>query len=159
LLLAFVAVDRGSPFVAGAALASGVLVKYFPIICGPALYKRWDWRLPASFLVTVALLYVPYLGVGTKVFGFLSGYVAEEGFSGGSGIFLWQVLSSVVHLPANALAYYFPAAAIVMALIAIALMLQSQTEIADLATGLWLGVAFLVLLSPHYPWYFAWVIP
>jgi alpha-1,6-mannosyltransferase len=159
LLLAFVAVDRRSPLVAGVALASGVLVKYFPIVCGPALYKRWDWRLPAGFLATAAVLYLPYLGVGTKVFGFLAGYVAEEGFAGGSGIFIWQLLNSIVHLPANAFAYYFPAAAVMMAVIAIALMVRSSAEFADLAAALWLGVAFLVLLSPHYPWYFAWIIP
>jgi hypothetical protein len=159
LLLAFVAVDRRSPWLAGAALASGVLVKYFPIVAGPAMYKRWDWRLPIAFIATVTVLYLPYLGVGTKVFGFLGGYVAEEGFSGGSGIFLWQLLTSVISLPSNAFAYYFPVAAIVMAAAALALMLRARTENADLAAAMILGVTFVVLVSPHYPWYFAWIIP
>jgi hypothetical protein len=159
LLLAFVAVDRRSPWLAGAALASGVLVKYFPIVAGPAMYKRWDWRLPIAFIATVTVLYLPYLGVGTKVFGFLGGYVAEEGFSGGSGIFLWQLLTSVISLPSNAFAYYFPVAAIVMAVAALVLMLRARTENADLAAAMVLGVTFVVLVSPHYPWYFAWIIP
>jgi hypothetical protein len=159
LLLAFVAVDRRSPWLAGAALASGVLVKYFPIVAGPAMYKRWDWRLPIAFIATVTVLYLPYLGVGTKVFGFLGGYVAEEGFSGGSGIFLWQLLTSVISLPSNAFAYYFPVAAIVMAVAALVLMLRARTENADLAAAMILGVTFVVLVSPHYPWYFAWIIP
>jgi alpha-1,6-mannosyltransferase len=159
LLLGFVAVDRRSPWLAGAALASGVLVKYFPIVAGPAMYKRWDWRLPIGFIATAAVLYLPYLGVGTKVFGFLGGYVAEEGFSEGSGIFLWQLLASVIPLPSNAFAYYFPVAAIIMAVVALVLMLRARTENADLAAAMILGVTFVVLVSPHYPWYFAWIIP
>jgi hypothetical protein len=159
LLLAFVAVDRRSPWLAGAALASGVLVKYFPIVAGPALYKRWDWRFPVAFVATAIILYLPYLGVGAKVFGFLGGYVAEEGFSGGAGIFLWQLLGSVVHLPDNAFAYYFPVAAIIMAVLALVLMLRRRTASADIACAMVLGVSFLVLISPHYNWYFAWIIP
>ena len=100
LLLAFVAADRRSPILSGIALAAGVLVKYFPAVAGPAIYKRWDWRLPAAFAASLGLLYLPYLGVGTKVFGFLGGYVAEEGFEQGSGIFLWQLAGT--HPPAAA---------------------------------------------------------
>jgi hypothetical protein len=157
--LAFVAVDRRSPFAAGAALAAGVLVKYFPIVAGPALYKRWDWRLPAAFLATAAILYLPYLSVGTKVFGFFGGYVAEEGFRGGNGLFLWQLLGRLVPLPDNAVTYYLPTAAAVMGTLALVLMWRSRTERADLAAAMILGVTFLLLFSPHYPWYFAWIIP
>jgi alpha-1,6-mannosyltransferase len=159
LLLAFVAADRRSPVLAGVALAAGALVKYFPIVAGPALYKRWDWRLPAAFLATAAILYLPYLGAGPKVLGFLGGYVAEEGLSDGSGIFLWQLLGAVAAVPDHALAIYLPAAAIIMAATALILMLRSPTERGDIAAAMWLGVTFLVLVSPHYPWYFAWLIP
>src|SRR5262245_7083561 len=86
LLLAFLAVEKRRPILAGVALGAGVLVKYFPVVTGPALYKRWDWRLPAAFAATIAVLYLPYLGAGTKVFGFLGRYVSEEGFDKGSGI-------------------------------------------------------------------------
>jgi alpha-1,6-mannosyltransferase len=159
LLLAFVAADRRSPVLAGVALAAGALVKYFPIVTGPALYKRWDWRLPAAFLATAAILYVPYLGVGSKIFGFLGGYVAEEGFSDGSGIFLWQLLGAAVPVHDHAFAIYLPAVAVIMAATALIPMLRSPTGRGDLAAAMWLGVTFLVLVSPHYPWYFAWLIP
>jgi uncharacterized membrane protein len=59
LLLAFLAIERRSPILAGIALGAGVLVKYFPIVTGPALYKRWDWRLPIAFVATIAVLYLP----------------------------------------------------------------------------------------------------
>src|SRR5262249_4118287 len=44
LLLAYLAVERRSPLLAGVALGAGVLVKYFHVVTAPALYKRWDWR-------------------------------------------------------------------------------------------------------------------
>src|SRR5262249_9391532 len=49
LLLAFLAVERRSPLLAGIALVAGALVKYVPVVAGPALYRRWDWRLPLAF--------------------------------------------------------------------------------------------------------------
>jgi hypothetical protein len=163
LLLAFVATDRRSPILGGIALAAGVLVKYFPAIAGPAIYKRWDWRLPAAFAATLALLYLPYLGAGAKLFGFLGGYVAEEGFEAGSGIFLWQLAGTFLHLPAHAFAFYFPLAAIVMGALGLAvLVLRRAPKVdgkADLAAAMLLAVTFMILFSPHYPWYFAWLIP
>jgi alpha-1,6-mannosyltransferase len=158
LLMGFVAADRRSPILAGIALAAGVLVKYFPAVAGPSIYRRWDWRLPAGFAATLALLYLPYLGAGTKVFGFLGGYVAEEGFAQGSGIFLWQLAGSVLPLPPDAFAFYFPLAAIVMAALGLVVLWRRSPK-ADLAAGMMLAVTFMVLFSPHYPWYFAWLIP
>jgi alpha-1,6-mannosyltransferase len=159
LLLAFVAADRRSPILSGMALAAGVLVKYFPAVAGPAIYKRWDWRLPAAFAAALAVLYLPYLGAGTKVFGFLGGYVAEEGFAQGSGIFLWQLAGTVLPLPAHAFAFYFPLAAIVLAGLGLAAVALRREPKADLAAAMVLAVAFVALVSPHYPWYFAWLIP
>jgi hypothetical protein len=159
LLLAFVAADRRSPILAGIGLAAGVLIKYFPAVAGPAIYKRWDWRLPAAFAASAALLYLPYLGAGTKVFGFLGGYVAEEGLEQGSGIFLWQLAGTLLHLPEHAFAFYFPLAAIVMAALGLAAVLLRRERKADLAAAMMLAVTFMILFSPHYPWYFAWLIP
>jgi alpha-1,6-mannosyltransferase len=159
VLTAFVAADRRSPILAGLALAGGALVKYFPAVAGPAIYKRWDWRLPAAFAVALAVLYLPYLGAGTKVFGFLGGYVAEEGLEQGSGIFLWQLAGLVLPLPAHAFALYFPLAAVVMAALGLAVVGLRREPGADLAGAMALMVTFVVLVSPHYPWYFAWLIP
>jgi alpha-1,6-mannosyltransferase len=159
LLLAFVAADRGSRILSGMALAAGVLVKYFPAVAGPAIYKRWDWRLPAAFAASLALLYLPYLGAGTKVFGFLGGYVAEEGFEQGRGIFLWQLAGTVVHLPEHAFSFYFPLAAIAMAALGLAVTIMRRGPKADVAAAMLLAVTFMIFFSPHYPWYFAWLIP
>jgi alpha-1,6-mannosyltransferase len=157
LLLALLATERRSPVLAGVALGAGALVKYFPVAAAPALYRRWDWRFPAAFLAAVAVLYLPYIGAGTKVLGFLAGYLSEEGFDRGSGIFLWQLLGPP--LQGLALALYFPTAALIMAALALFVLMRQRSAGADLAGALLLATAFTVLSSPHYSWYFAWLVP
>lgn len=158
LLLAFLAMERRSPILAGVALGAGMLVKYFPVVAGPALYKRWDWRLPLAFIATIVLLYLPYIGVGTKVFGFLGRYVTEEGLDEGSGIFLWQLLGAIVPLREQAFAVYVATAAVVMAALALVVLMRAKPG-ADIAGAMLLAVTFVFLVSPHYPWYFAWLVP
>jgi alpha-1,6-mannosyltransferase len=159
LMLAFLALERRSPLLAGVALGAGVLVKYFPLIAGPALYKRWDWRLPAGFVATVAVLYLPYIGAGAKVFGFLDGYVAEEKLDQGSGIFLWQLLNAVMPFREQALVFYLAAAAMIMIALALFVVVREQRPGGDLAGAMLLAVTFTILFSPHYAWYFAWLVP
>jgi alpha-1,6-mannosyltransferase len=158
LLLAFLAMERRSPLLAGVALGAGVLVKYFHVVTAPALYKRWDWRLPIAFVTTVAVLYLPYVGAGAKVFGFLGEYFSEEGLDEGSGIFLWQLLSAVVPLPEQAFVFYLALAAVIMVVLAVGVLMRAEPR-ADLAGAMLLASAFIILLSPHYPWYFAWLVP
>ena len=159
LLLAFLAAERRSPILAGVALGACALVKYFPAVTGPALYKRWDWRLPLAFIATAAVLYLPYIGAGTKVVGYLGGYISEEGLDRGSGIFWWQLIDAFVSLPQWTFSFYLAAAALVMAALALVIVFRPQRADADLAGAMLLAVAFTLLLSPHYAWYFAWLVP
>ena len=159
LLLAFLAADRRSPYLAGIALAAGALVKYFPIVSAPALYKRWDWRFPAAFIATAAVLYLPYIGAGGKVLGFLGQYLREEGIEQGSGVFLWQLIGTAVPMPAAAFAAYLVLAAFVMAALALLVFMREGQSGADLGGAMLLAVAFTFLFSPHYSWYFAWLVP
>jgi len=107
----------------------------------------------------VAVLYLPYLSVGTGVFGFLGGYVSEEHLDAGSGILLWQLLGTVLPLPAQAFSYYLPAAAALLGVLGLACVFLRREPKADLAAAMVLAIAFTVLFSPHYSWYFAWIIP
>ena len=157
LMLAFVAADRRSPVLAGIALGASTMVKYYPVVAGPSLYQRWDWRLPVAFAATIAVLYLPYLGAGTKVFN-LGQYLTIERLDHGSGIFP-LVLGSFMVLPSNAFAYYFLAAAVIMIALAFALVMRERKPAADLWGGMVLAVTFTVLFSPHFAWYFAWLVP
>jgi hypothetical protein len=160
LLAAFVAASRRAPVWTGIALAAAALVKYYPVITGPALYRRWDWRMPVAFALTVALLYAPYVGAGGAVFGFLPGYASEEGLRDGSGIWLLALAQKFWHLPAEPLRIYVPLAAASM--IGLSLWVQFPTgrrRREDTQSAARLAVLFTVLVSPHDPWYFTWLVP
>ncbi len=143
----------------GVALGCAALVKFFPIVVLPALYRRWDWKLPCAAVATVILGYLPYLSVGRAVFGFLGGYVSEEGLSGGRGFYLWSLLRQAVpSVGTNDLPYIVLAGG-VFASLALYVGLTHKRSDAGIAWAATLAFAFLVLLSPHYAWYFCWAIP
>src|SRR5207253_2309607 len=107
----------------------------------------------------IAALYLPYIGAGAKVFGFLGSYIGEEGLDRGAGIFPWQLIEAIVPLPQHAFAGYVVAAATVMAALALFIVMRPRKADADLAGAMLLAVAFTILSSPHYSWYFAWLVP
>jgi alpha-1,6-mannosyltransferase len=142
----------------GLALALGVLVKFYPAVLFPALWRR-EWRMSAAFAAALALAYLPFLGVGWGVFGFLPGYLAEEGFTaGGAGFYLWSATKAVLPVGGVPDIAYLAAAACLLAGLGLYLGLRREdTGSAFFGAGV-LAAAFTLLLSPHYPWYFAWLI-
>jgi alpha-1,6-mannosyltransferase len=157
LCLALLAATRERPVLTGAALALSALVKPFALVVAPALWKKWDFRMPAAFAGVLIACYAPYLGVGSRVFGFLGGYGDEEGYLEGGGFFLTTLLRHLgVPVPAGVSAAI---AALILAAVALFLALRERPEPADPWPPLLLATVFLVLLSPHFPWYFAWVLP
>jgi alpha-1,6-mannosyltransferase len=157
LVLALWARRREKAWLTGSALAAAVLVKFFPAILFPALYRRWDWKMPMAAAATVIVAYLPFIGAGSAVFGFLPGYLQEEGLQSGSGFFLWNLLRSVPSMEHVGPALYLALAA--AALLALAVHMLFTAEGRYLAAALTLAVAVMVLVSPHYPWYFAWIVP
>jgi alpha-1,6-mannosyltransferase len=144
---------------AGATLALSVLIKPFALVITPALWRRWDWRMPVAFVATAALCYLPYLGAGAKLLGFLGGYRDEEGYRDGWGFFPVALLQAL-GLPAPSGTVYVLIALVALAALAAAVTLRQRptAEIAPEAAVL-LATTFILLVSPHYAWYFAWVLP
>ena len=167
VLLALLATELKRPVLAGIALGGATLVKFFPVVIGPALYRRWDWRLPAAGAATIALLYLPYIAAGKRIFGFLGGYSDEEGLSDGSGLYPWVLLRHLVPIPQPLFALYMPVAALVLAIAGLAVLFARRDGVANAPAGhgARIGGAFLiasvytVLVSPHFAWYFAWLVP
>jgi alpha-1,6-mannosyltransferase len=157
VVLALWARRREAAWLTGSALAAAALVKFFPAVLFPALYRRWDWKMPLAAAVTVMLAYLPFIGAGSAVLGFLPGYFEEEGLQSGAGFFLWNLLKSVPPLEHVGPSLYLALAA--AALLALAVHSLFTAEGRYLASALTLAVAAMVLLSPHYPWYFAWIVP
>lgn len=166
LALALLFAVRGRAVWTGIVLAFATLTKFLPAVVLPTFWRPREWRLPIAFVVTLAVLYMPYVAVGWRVFGFLAGYVSEEGVETGHGIFLLQLLSSVVTLPGWAAAVYIVAALGVLAMLAAWFAFGGPPPAAPGARLLQqarqaviLGAVVLVVVSPHYPWYFAWLAP
>jgi len=155
--LALWARRREKPWLTGSALAAAALVKFFPAVLFPALYRRWDWKMPLAAAVTVVVAYLPFAGAGSALLGFLPGYLKEEGLQSGAGFFLSNLLRSVPLLEHLAPSLYMALAA--AALLALAVHSLFTAESRYLGSALTLAVAAMVLLSPHYAWYFAWIVP
>jgi hypothetical protein len=160
LALALWARRRGAAWLTGMALAAAALVKFVPAAVFPALYRRWDWKMPAAAAVTASVAYLPFLGIGRSVFGFLPGYLSEEGLQDGSGFFLWNLLRSAIpSLEHLSVVLYLALAAALMASLSLYVLFKDRAADDFIAPATALAVTATVLVSPHYAWYFAWIVP
>ncbi len=161
LALAFLAFAWARPGWTGVALACAVLTKFLPAVVAPALWRRWDWRLPATGLLTAVALYAVYVGAGRHVLGFLPGYAAEEGLSEGSGFWALSGLAELGPLPGAAAAIYAALLAVLLGALGLAVAARPRTQPPDVvraaADAALLIVVLLVGFSPHYSWYYPWV--
>jgi alpha-1,6-mannosyltransferase len=157
VLAALLARARGRSALAGVALGVATLVKLYPLALLPALWRPGDRRMPAALAATIAAGYLPYLGVGWGVFGFLPDYVKEEGLREGTRFYALYVAGKLgAHL--GAAAYVVPVGLGLAALSAwICLARRPRDDFAGAA--LLLASAVTVAFSPHYAWYFAWLLP
>lgn len=149
---------REATWLTGIALACATLVKFLPAVIFPALYRRWDWKMPAAAAATLALGYLPFLGAGAGSLGFLPGYISEEGLTSGAGFFLWNLLNAALPLAKVGVLPYLIFAAAILASIGIYIVRSDGSGDRYVGFAAALAVAFTVLLSPHFPWYFAWIL-
>jgi hypothetical protein len=162
LLVALHARLSRRPWLAGAGLAAAALVKYYAVVAAPALLEgKWrrDLKLAAGFVATTALAYLPYLGVGWGVLGFLPDYVNEEGFNSGSRFYLLGQLERLgIGLPGalarvGATHIYELLLVVILGLMALWIWLR-PCAIDDVPRhALALYLVLLILATPTYPWY------
>ena len=116
--------------------------------------------MPLAFVATILIAYLPYLSVGpVGVLGFLPGYANERGLVSGEQFFLLTVARqlSSAHVPSSA---YLIFAVAVLGILSVWLMQDQQSDdIRYLRNGLIIASVFMVLLAPHFSWYFSWLIP
>jgi alpha-1,6-mannosyltransferase len=162
IALALLAWTRRRDGWTGAALAAAVLVKFLPLAVFPAFWRRWDWRMPLVMLVMILGCYALYASVGWHVLGFLPGYTSEEGLGNGQGILWLEALSRVTPLPRYAGAVWFAVVALALGGLAVWMMLlrpqPAQRDLVAAARDIGiLACATVIAITPHYPWYFAWL--
>jgi hypothetical protein len=138
----------------GVALGLAALTKFYPAVVAPALYRRWDWKMPLAFAATCVLGYLPYASVGREALGFLPSYAQEEGLDTGQRFFP-LVLLRLVGPVSNSV--YLVGATLVLAAAAALVVVRSRdgdtVEVLGRRAGVLLGLALLVL-CPGYAWYF-----
>lgn len=153
------AVRRGRLGFAGLFLAGATLTKFYPALLAPSLYRRWDWKLPSVFAVAIIAAYLPFLSAGWQVLGFLPGYTHQEGFdASGVGFYLIELLRSMPGLGGLSAQGYELVALAVLAALGIVFVFRRELDRSPYAMAAVLATLFMVFLSPHYPWYFSWLI-
>lgn len=151
---------RGRKLLAGAVASVGVLVKPTALLLMPVFWRPWDWKLPVILLGAIGGLYGIYISAGSKVLGFLGGYIAEEGLSSGGGFRYLAMLQSITGPIPGGAALYLVLAAAILGTIAMRVGFRTDRSLDAAIDGLsLLLVAFLVLLTPHYPWYYLALAP
>ena len=143
------------------AIALAMLVKPYALFALPAFWRPWDWRVPLAVVATILLCYLPYLGVGRGVFGFVSsGYLAEEDIIGGQGIWLVSLAQSLFGKSPALAAIYIVAAAAIMTLLALRFAFGPERNPRETIFGIVLLLTTgLFLMSPNYAWYFLALVP
>ena len=160
LCLALLAAEVRRPVLAGIALGAATLTKVFPVLVGPALYRRWDWKLPLAGFATIVVLYLPYAGAGKKLLGYSSGYSAEEHFSDGLGVYPWLLAKHILpDLPQSTFAFYWPLVALALLGLGLRSAFRERSAATDICGAFLIATTFTFLTSPHYIWYMAWLVP
>jgi hypothetical protein len=172
---------RRKPGATGAALAAATLIKLYPIVLFPALYRHnpsertaqvspsrpgfalppiREWKMPVLTAGLVAAGYACYASVGLNVLGFLPEYAKEEGLETGSRYFLLTQVRNTLHWQAlPTVAFYGFAGLVLLGLALLAFFKSEISSITAMRYGFAIATALMLLFSSHYPWYYLWLLP
>ena len=159
IALALLARRKNAEVATGIALACATLVKFFPLALLPALYKRWGWKMPIAFAVTIFFSYVPYLSVGPRaVIGYLPGYAAEQNLISGEQFYLLSLTRKLfgANVPTAA---FLVLAVLLMSAIAAWVVFRNAEGDSYVKRAALLAIVITILFAPHFSWYFAWLVP
>ncbi|TDC99417.1 DUF2029 domain-containing protein [Nonomuraea deserti] len=157
VVLALGAAGRAAPAWRGVLLGGAIAVKLVPAVVLPGALsgalssgraaRRAVWATALAVLV-VAVAYLPYVLVSRgSVLGYLSGYVAEEGYDEAGARDRYGLLRLV--LPDS---WAVPAVLLVMAAVTFHVLRRGDPDRPWRGALVVTGTAFL-LLTPGYPWY------
>lgn len=162
---------RERPVLAGLFLGCAVMTKFYPLLLLPALYRRRDWKMPATVIAVCVFGYALYASVGWRVFGFLSGYTKEEGIDSGSRFFPLDYVHSLRGFHWVQKGMFLAFCAIVLGGLTLCAWRHATTETAlgkmegvfaapaFVRASTMLAFALMLLFSPHYAWYNLWLVP
>ncbi len=162
VLLSFLFLFRSRHSLSAFAMGLSVVTKLYPIFFAPILLRRWGVKSVGVFLGTIALCYLPFASIGTRIFEGLL-YPINTSFFNGS------IFPAIVGLYDRLTLFANPgfAAQVTVYLIYLAILLRmlfrSPATGADVSvymrTSFLLVCAVLLLNRSFFPWYMMWVIP
>lgn len=186
LALALLAWTYKRPALTGISIGFAAMVKFYPALLLPVFFfnpdrsavekaglrsvRAWlasirdsltekkNLLLLAAFVITVVLAYVPYWSVGLGVFGSLPNEFREEGFVDKGGRYFMLVLLRTL-LPAPT-SVFLAAAALALGGMGLWQMVRAKRNAMDVARGAvaLIGI-YLMITTPRYSWYYAWILP
>jgi hypothetical protein len=159
LALALLFRFRDRPVLTGLALGMATLSKLYPIILLPALFRRREWKMPLYAFALIGFGYACYSSVGSMVLGFLPSYAREEGMNSGSRYFLLTLARNVAHVQGIPTGVYLAFCALCFAGLSVWAYRKSEEPAGFLTTSFAFACVLMLLFSPHYPWYFLWLVP
>lgn len=177
IALALLARFRQQPIRTGIFLGAAILIKFYPLVLVPALWQRKDLKMPLTIVGLTVFSYACYASVGRLVFGFLGGYVQEEGIETGARYFLLELVRHLPGLHHVSVFLYLLISAVAFIVLAFWSREASNSKSTQQRTRFWsqvfqlpegtaflpgalfLAFAMMLAFSPHYPWYLAWLIP
>jgi alpha-1,6-mannosyltransferase len=163
IALALLLYVRHKPLATGVALGAATLIKLYPIVLLPALYRRreWrDWRMPAAVAGLVAAGYTCYSSVGRGILGFLPEYAKEEGMESGSRYFLLTLARHTLHWETLPIGTFYGFAALLLLGLALWAFFRGETRNESaIRAAFAIATALMLLFSSHYPWYYLWLLP
>ena len=158
IALALLAHRKNAEIATGVTLACATLVKFFPLVLSPALYRRWSWKMLLAFAIAIVVAYLPYLSVGPRAaIGYLPGYANEQGLISGEQFYVLSLARKL--LGANLPTMGFIIFAFVLLSAIAGWVFLKDRGVTNIKHAALLATAMTVLFAPHFSWYFAWLVP
>jgi alpha-1,6-mannosyltransferase len=158
VLLALLCLVHKRPWLVGTSLAMATLIKLYPAILLPALYRKGGWQMPLAFFGLVGLGYLLYLGAGPQIIGYLPYYIAPDEFHNLSlrPILMWLV----GRVTENPFPYVKWLSSVILVLVMVHCARQSDKVPQQAAQwGVGLIALYLLLVSPSvFQWYLVWFL-
>jgi alpha-1,6-mannosyltransferase len=158
VLLAFLCMMHKRSWLVGASLAIATLIKLYPAILLPALYRKEGWPMPLAFFGLVGVGYLLYLDAGPQIIGYLPYYITPYEFYNLSlrPILMWLV----GRITENPFPYVKGLSAVILVLVMVHCICQShKTDQQAVQWGVGLVALYLILVSPSvFQWYLVWLL-
>jgi len=148
------------PYVSATLLTFGALAKPAAALGLPGVWRPLQIVLPLFVVALGLACYLPFLGAGVGVLGFLPIFVREHGMDTGDGFYWIALIEQFRPRPPAASPVYYALSGALLLGLALASRWRAGVDLRQslLATARLL-VASLLILTPGLPWYFLLALP